>query len=168
MLIRSEAPADILLIDRLLKSVFATDAEANLVMRLRENGCRTLSLVACTDDGEVIGHAFFSPVTVAGQETNWQGLAPLSIREDHRHQGVGLALLAEAQATLADFDYPTVVVLGDPKYYQQAGYQAALQHGLTCIWPGTEEAFMVLEIVPGSVQQYQGLVEYCEEFNALA
>ncbi|KJG58512.1 acetyltransferase [Photobacterium kishitanii] len=168
MLIRSEAPADILLIDALLKSVFETDAEANLVMRLRENGCRTLSLVACTDDGEVIGHAFFSPVTVAGQETNWQGLAPLAVREDHRHQGVGLALLAEAQATLADFDYPTVVVLGDPNYYQQAGYQPALKHGLTCSWPDTEEAFMVLEVVPGSVKQYQGLVEYCEEFNALA
>lgn len=168
MLIRSEAPADILLIDALLKSVFETDAEANLVMRLRENGCRTLSLVACTDDGEVIGHAFFSPVTVAGQETNWQGLAPLTVREDHRHQGVGLALLAEAQATLADFDYPTVVVLGDANYYQQAGYQSAFKYGLTCHCPNAEDTFMVLEIAPGSAQQYQGLVEYCEEFNALA
>lgn len=41
MLIRSEAPADILPIDRLLKTVFETEAEAKLVMRLRENGNRT-------------------------------------------------------------------------------------------------------------------------------
>lgn len=37
MLIRTEAPADILAIDRLLKSVFETEAEADLVMTLREN-----------------------------------------------------------------------------------------------------------------------------------
>ena len=36
MLIRSEAPADIMPIDNLLKSVFDTEAEAELVMRLRE------------------------------------------------------------------------------------------------------------------------------------
>ncbi|GAK85151.1 acetyltransferase [Vibrio ponticus] len=60
MLIRTEAPADILVIDRLLKETFPTEAEANLVMSLRENGKLTLSLVACNDDGEVVGHAMFS------------------------------------------------------------------------------------------------------------
>ena len=49
MLIRTEAPADILAVDRLLKSAFETETEADLVMRLRENGRRTLSLVACND-----------------------------------------------------------------------------------------------------------------------
>jgi putative acetyltransferase len=55
MLIRTEAPADILAVDKLLKSTFETEAEANLVMKLRENGRRTLSLVACNDEGEVVG-----------------------------------------------------------------------------------------------------------------
>lgn len=41
MLIRTEAPADILVVDQLLKNVFATEAEADLVMALRENGQRT-------------------------------------------------------------------------------------------------------------------------------
>ncbi|MFA0071550.1 GNAT family N-acetyltransferase, partial [Vibrio breoganii] len=77
MLIRTEAPADILVIDRLLKSVFETDAEANLVMSLRENSHLTLSLVACSDEGEVVGHLMFSPITLHGDDHNWQGLAPL-------------------------------------------------------------------------------------------
>lgn len=38
MLIRTEAPADILVVDQLLKNVFATEAEADLVMALREIG----------------------------------------------------------------------------------------------------------------------------------
>ncbi|QSA19762.1 N-acetyltransferase, partial [Vibrio furnissii] len=73
MLIRTEAPADILAVDRLLKTVFDTDAEANLVMALRENSHRTLSLVACDDEGEVVGHAMFSPVLLNGEDLNWQG-----------------------------------------------------------------------------------------------
>lgn len=52
MLIRTEAPADLLAIDALLKTVFPTDAEANLVMALRENGRLTLSLVACSEEGK--------------------------------------------------------------------------------------------------------------------
>ena len=77
MLIRTEAPADILTIDLLVKSVFDTTAEAKLVMSLRENSHLTLSLVACNDDGELIGHCLFSPVTINGEDIAWQGLAPL-------------------------------------------------------------------------------------------
>lgn len=36
MLIRTEAPADILTVDRLVRSAFDTEAEAKLVMSLRE------------------------------------------------------------------------------------------------------------------------------------
>ncbi len=88
MLIRTEAPADILAIDRLLKSTFETEAEADLVMKLRENGRRTLSLVACNDEGEVVGYVLFSPVTLDGNDYNWQGLAPLAVDEKYRRQGL--------------------------------------------------------------------------------
>lgn len=82
MLIRTEAPADILVVDQLLKNVFATEAEADLVMALRENGQRTLSLVACDDEGEIVGHVMFSPVTLEGEDLNWQGLAPLAVKKN--------------------------------------------------------------------------------------
>lgn len=55
MLIRSEALADLLAIDKLLNKTFPSDAEAKLVMSLRENGHNTLSLVACNDEGKVLG-----------------------------------------------------------------------------------------------------------------
>lgn len=82
MLIRTEAPADILVVDQLLKNVFATEAEADLVMAARENGQRTLSLVACDDEGEIVGHVMFSPVTLEGEDLNWQGLAPLAVKKN--------------------------------------------------------------------------------------
>lgn len=167
MLIRSEAPADILTIDTLLKAVFPTDAEAKLVMALRENGNRTLSLVACNDEGEVVGYAFFSPVTVNGVDTNWQGLAPLAVRDDYQNQGIALTLLEEAKSVLADFDYPVIVAVGDPEYYEKAGFKKAVDHQLTATLPDIEKTFMVYEVLPESVAQYQGKVEYCNEFNSL-
>ncbi|MEZ8093294.1 N-acetyltransferase [Photobacterium swingsii] len=167
MLIRTEAPVDILPVDRLLKKTFETDAEANLVMALRENGNRTLSLVACSDEGEVVGHLCLSPVTVDGQDCGWQGLAPLTISPEYQRQGIGLALLDEAKNILAELGYPAVVVLGDPSYYQRAGFTTAADHGLTCRWDVPVEAFMVIELLPDTLANHQGKVEYSAEFAAL-
>ncbi|MBC7005751.1 N-acetyltransferase [Photobacterium sp. BZF1] len=167
MLIRSEAPADIMPIDNLLKSVFDTEAEAELVMRLRENGNRTLSLVACNDDGELVGHLFFSPVMLDGEDHNWQGLAPMAIKPEYQRQGIGQAMLEEAKQTLAELGYPVIVVLGHPEYYPKAGFAPAAAQGIQCPWPVPEEAFMVLEVVPGAIDGKTGMISYCEEFNAL-
>lgn len=165
MLIRIEAPADILPIDRLLKEVFDTESEADLVMVLRENGHRTLSMVACSDEGEVIGHLFFSPVTVDGQDDRWQGLAPLTVKAEYQRQGIGKALMEEAKDILVEFDYPVVVVLGHRDYYSQVGFEKAADHGLRCRWSVPEDAFMVLELIPDTLAGKAGLVGYCPEFS---
>ncbi|MGF1699646.1 N-acetyltransferase [Photobacterium makurazakiensis] len=164
MLIRTEAPADILPIDALLKSVFETDAEAQLVMKLRENGKRTLSLVACSDEGEILGHLFFSPVTCDGVDDNWQGLAPLAIKAEYQRQGIGQALMEEAKLMLADFGYPVVVVLGHSDYYPKVGFVKASDHGLASTYPVPDEAFMVLELIPNTLGDRTGTIAYCEEF----
>ena len=167
MLIRSEAPADIIPIDNLLKTVFDTEAEAELVMRLRENGKRTLSLVACNNDGELVGHLFFSPVMLDGEDHNWQGLAPMAIKPEYQRQGVGQAMLEEAKQTLAELGYPVIVVLGHPEYYPKAGFVPAAPQGIQCPWSVPQEAFMVLEVVPGAIDGKTGMISYSEEFNAL-
>ncbi|HAS61884.1 MAG TPA: GNAT family N-acetyltransferase [Vibrio sp.] len=164
MLIRTEAPADILVIDRLLKSTFETEAEANLVMSLRENGKLTLSLVACNDEGEVVGHAMFSPVMLEGEDLNWQGLAPVCVREDYRKQGIAAAMIGDALESLNDFGYPACVVLGDPAYYGRFGFEAAEKHNFSCQWQVPQGAFQVLAIAPGEFEQRQGQIEYSEEF----
>ncbi|MGF1754551.1 N-acetyltransferase [Vibrio makurazakiensis] len=167
MLIRTEAPADILVIDRLLKTVFETEAEANLVMSLRENSHLTLSLVACTDDGEVVGHIMFSPVTVEGEDYNWQGLAPLAVKEDHRSQGVAASLIKEGFASLFEFGYPGCVVFGDPDFYGRFGFKTASQFDFKCQWEVPEGAFQAIELAEGCFCGHSGQIEYSPEFNAL-
>ncbi|NVD07452.1 N-acetyltransferase [Vibrio sp. JPW-9-11-11] len=167
MLIRTEAPADILAIDRLLKLAFKTPAEADLVMRLRENGRRTLSLVACNDEGEVIGHLLFTPVTLAGEDFNWQGLAPLAVHPDYRQQGIGAQLVKEGLTSLLEFDYPACVVLGDPNYYSRFGFVSSEQYQFDCQWDVPLGVFQVLPLVEGEFSGRSGCIEYSEEFNAL-
>ncbi|MCZ4370743.1 N-acetyltransferase [Vibrio plantisponsor] len=168
MLIRTEAPADILVVDQLLKSVFDTEAEANLVMALRENGNRTLSLVACEDDGEVVGFAMFSPVSLAGEHLNWQGLAPLAVKAEYRKQGIGAELVNEGLASLGELGYPACVVLGNPDYYQRFGFKPANQFGFTCQWEVPANAFQIVALWENELDNRQGLIEYCPEFNELA
>ncbi|ENM5734009.1 N-acetyltransferase [Vibrio mimicus] len=165
MLIRTEAPADILAVDELLKTVFATEAEANLVMALRENGRRTLSLVACDDEGEIIGHVMFSPVTVDGEDLNWQGLAPLAVKEEYRRQGIGAELVKEGLSSLGELGYPACVVLGDPDYYSRFGFEDAAQYQLHCAWEVPQGAFRVVALWERELDGRRGLVEYSPEFS---
>ena len=167
MLIRTEAPADILTVDKLLKSTFETDAEANLVMKLRENGHRSLSLVASTDEGELIGFVLFSPVTLNGVDYNWQGLAPLAVKEGFRGQGIAQKLIEEAFASLFELGYPACVVLGDPAYYSRFGFVPAESNQLRCQWEVPVGAFQVKALVEGVLDGHNGLVEYCSEFSEL-
>ena len=167
MLIRTEAPADILAVDRLLKSTFETESEANLVMRLRENGCRTLSLVASDDEGQIIGYVMFSPVRLNGDDLNCQGLAPLAVHADYRRQGLATELVKEGLTSLKEFGYPACVVLGDPNYYSRFGFEACEKSGFSCQWEVPIGAFQVLELAENEFVNRGGLIEYSSEFSAL-
>lgn len=165
MLIRTEAPADILVVDRLLKRTFPTDQEANLVMALRENSNLTLALVACDDDGDVVGHVMFSPVSIDGQDLNWQGLAPIAVDPKVQGQGIGKQLIYQGLEFLADFNYPVCVVLGDGEFYGQFGFQSADEVGIRCEWDVPVGAFQVCEITPGALDKVHGTVNYSSEFS---
>ncbi|WP_261816758.1 GNAT family N-acetyltransferase [Vibrio gallicus] len=165
MLIRTEAPADNLSIDRLLKSVFPTDAEANLVRSLRENGKVTLSIVASDDEGQVMGSAQFSSITLAGIDYGWQGLAPVAVAEEYRNQGIAEQMIREGLSILFELGYPACVVLGDPAYYSRFGFAAAEQHRFRCQWDIPAGAFQVLDLTGDSFTGLSGLIEYSEEFD---
>ncbi|NOI76419.1 N-acetyltransferase [Vibrio coralliilyticus] len=166
MLIRTEAPADILAVDRLLKSAFETETEADLVMKLRENGRRTLSLVACNDEGEVVGHVMFSPVTLNGEDLSWQGLAPLAIKADYRRQGLAAELVKEGLESLKEFGYPACVVLGEPEYYSRFGFEASEKYSFCCQWEAPAGAFQVLALAENEFTDRSGRIEFSPEFSA--
>ena len=133
MIIRDEYPSDVAVIYDVTKAAFATmpfsdGDEPELVDKLRAAGALTLSLVA-EEDGEVIGHIAFSPVSIAGAGGDWCGLGPVSVRPDRQQQGIGGALIRAGLARLEGMGAAGCVLLGHRDYYPRFGF--AHDPGLT-------------------------------------
>lgn len=167
MLIRTEAPADILPINSLLEAAFDTDAEAKLVMSLRENSRFTLSLVACSDEGEIIAHLLFTPILIDGEDIGWQGMAPVAVKAEYRKQGIAGKLIREGFDSLFELGYPACSVLGDPALYGRFGFVDAESYNMHCRWDVPQGYFQMIELAEGTCQGKQGLIEYCPEFSEL-
>ncbi|MGD9426876.1 GNAT family N-acetyltransferase [Pantoea sp. NSTU24] len=167
MLIRSEIGVDAAGIDALLKRCFPTSAEAELTQALREDGLLTLGVVATDDEGQVLGYAAFSPVSVQGEDRGWVGLAPLAVDETLRGQGIASKLIYEGLDTLNEFGYSAVVVLGDPALFGRFGFDAAARHGLQSRWPGSETTFQVYRLADNAFDGAEGRIDYADPFTRL-
>src|SRR5262249_60709592 len=86
-MVRPEEADDAAGIFAIHAAAFPTDAEARLVDALRAAGRLAISLVA-EDDGRVVGHVAFSPVSVGGA-TGGLGLAPLAVAPGSQRRGIG-------------------------------------------------------------------------------
>jgi putative acetyltransferase len=69
----------------------------------------------------------------------------------------------EGLASCAQLGCGFVVVLGEPEYYGRFGFARASNYGLDNEY-GVDEAFMALELKPGSLPPAGGLVRYAPEF----
>lgn len=170
--IRPETPDDYQAVHQLHAAAFGRAAEADLVDRLR-GVASTLSVVA-TDAiagvEQIVGHIFFSPVTIAisgAQAGLILGLAPVAVRPDYQRQGIGSRLIRQGLEACAQIGCKAVVVLGAPDYYGRFGFVTAKTMGLGCEYPVPDEAFMVLELEPGALHGYAGIVKYRAEFADL-
>lgn len=162
--IRPERPGDEPAIRNVLVDAFPTDVEGRLVELLREAGHLPVSLVA-EDDGAIVGHVGFSPVTT-GAGAIGAGLAPLAVRGSHQRRGIGGMLIASGLSACRDAGFGWVVVLGEPHYYGRFGFRPAPGVGLADEYGGGD-AFQVVELTPGALPVGAGLVRYAEEFASL-
>jgi putative acetyltransferase len=165
--IHLEQPNDILSIHAVNASAFGQPTEANLVDTLRTACPEALSLVAVSDD-QVVGHIFFSPVTIKDdeQEVKGMGLAPMAVLPDHQRQGIGSQLVKTGLEILRKRNCPFVIVLGHPKYYPRFGFSPASWYGILSQWPEVpDEAFMVLIFDEAIMSKVCGTARYRKEFD---
>ncbi|HOP52120.1 MAG TPA: N-acetyltransferase [Synergistales bacterium] len=165
--IREERPEDIQGIRNVNELAFGQPMEADIVDRLRENCPDRLSLVAL-EAGRVVGHIFFSPVTieVSGRVIEGMGLAPMAVLSDRQGQGIGSHLVRKGLEVLRERNCPFVVVLGHPSYYPRFGFEMASKYGIACQWENVpDEAFMVLILNWVAMEGARGVARYREEFD---
>jgi putative acetyltransferase len=113
---RHETPADREAVTRVVRDAFGGDDEVRLVDSLREAGHILLSVVA-EEDGEVIGHIAFSPMTIDSETDTYAAicLAPLAVVSSRQKQGVGGALMSAALDELRATVDSAVFLLGHPR-----------------------------------------------------
>lgn len=146
-------------------SAFETPAEASLVDALREQAQPLVSLVA-EDDGAIVGHILFSPVSLSGHPAlRIMGLGPMAVAPEHQRKGIGSALVRAGLERCKQRDFGAVVVLGHPAYYPRFGFSSSARFGLGCEYDVPEEVFMVVELQPGFLRGASGKVMYHAAFS---
>jgi putative acetyltransferase len=147
-------------------AAFGRESEADLVERLR-GVASTFSFVA-VDRYQVVGHIFLSPVTIDGVcecKGLILGLAPVAVMPEAQGKGIGSSLIRWGLKECAGLGTQAIAVLGAPEYYRRFGFIPAKEKGLRCEYDGSDEAFMVLELVQGALKDCTGIVKYRPEFN---
>lgn len=164
---RSEKDADRAVIFEINRLAFGQENEACLVDMLREseNYVNGLSLVA-EKEGEVVGHILFTKISLEPPNGDFVALAlaPMAVRPDLQRQGIGSGLIIEGLKACEYRGYKAIIVIGHPNYYPRFGFSSARGKGLEAPFPVPEEAFMVLELVPGSLDGIDGIVKFPPEF----
>jgi len=166
LVIRAESIEDHSDVRRVVESAFGRPAEADLVDALREKASPTISLVAVVE-GKVIGHIFFSPVTIDSGDTVFGaiGLAPLAVLPANQNQGVGSELVRQGLGECRRLGHDVVVVLGHPNYYPRFGFKPASSKGIRCEYDVPDEVFMVTELKSDALAGRSGWVRYHSEFG---
>jgi putative acetyltransferase len=168
--VRPEQQADIDDIYELNKLAFGQDNEARLVGLLRSapGYVPGLSLVASAENA-LVGHILFSKIFVVSGDARHEtlALAPMSVHPRYQKQGVGARLITQGLESARDMGFGSVVVLGHEHYYPKFGFVPASRWGIRAPIEVPDDVFMAIELLPGSLKNISGIVEYPVEFSAI-
>jgi putative acetyltransferase len=117
-------------VDALLHAAFGGRDEASLVRKLRKARCIAGETVQ-TWDGEIIGYYALSYMV---RPEGWLCLAPVAIKPELQRHGYGKRLIGFL-SEWARLTKNPVVVLGDPAFYERAGFSRAKAAQLTGPFP---------------------------------
>lgn len=123
-----------------------------------------LELVMVDETDEVIGYVMFSRFHLGGKyQQELLMLTPAAVKTSLQRQHISKELIEYGFQQAVELGYKAVIVEGNPRNYRARGFVTAADHG---ILPGKTvhlpaiECLMVKELVPGTLQQIQGSVEY--------
>ncbi|GAA1568880.1 N-acetyltransferase [Kribbella sancticallisti] len=129
---RPETAADVAAIREINLQAFGGTYEPDIVEALRADPAAwvpELSIVAGTDDGELVGYVLLSRCHVG--ETPALILGPCAVLPQYQQQGVGDAVIRTALAAARAQGHHLVVLLGHTEYYPRFGFKPASTFGIT-------------------------------------
>jgi len=117
-------------VEALLRAAFGGEDEAKLVRQLRKSGAMAGEMVVPDADGIIGYYALSKMVAPKG----WLALAPVAVAPEHQGRGVGRRMVGMC-AEWARIARAHVVVLGDVRFYERAGFSHARAAQLRAPYP---------------------------------
>lgn len=141
--------------------------EATLVEKIRatDGFIPYLSLIAL-DEQKIVGHIILSRVFIKTASTKVPTLilAPVSVRPAYQNRGLGGQLIKAAHAAAIRLGEAHVFLLGYAAYYPKFGYQPSRNFGIVFPDGMDNDNCMAIELVPGSLETVEGVLEYSRPF----
>ncbi|MDD3043438.1 MAG: N-acetyltransferase [Methanosarcinaceae archaeon] len=149
MIIRKENPNDFEKIYELVKVAFQTanvsaGTEQELVNDLRNSDkyIPELALIA-EEDGRLIGHIMLTKTHITREDEKYETLllAPISVALEYRNKGIGSNLVKHSFTLAKSMGYTSVVLVGDPDYYNRFGFKKSSDFGI--VYKGIPEEYVL-------------------------
>lgn len=128
--LRPMKPDETVQVDALLRLAFNGPDEAELVGKLRRAGAMAGEMVLPLGE-EIIGYYALSQMVAP---KGWLCLAPVAIRPDWQRKNHGKRMVGQMVAWAEGAGKP-VVVLGQPDFYERAGFSRAQAEKLVTPYP---------------------------------
>ena len=172
MLVRRDRAGDHAAVREVIAAAFAATTpqgvpvEVGLVDALRESAewLPPLSLVAESDDGDIIGYVVCTRAWVDDRPA--LGLGPLAVAPAAQGQGVGAALMHAVLGAADALDEPLIALLGHTDYYPRFGFRPAAELGVTPPVADWASHFQV-RTLSSYRPELQGTFRYAQPFNEL-
>ncbi|MGG7518583.1 GNAT family N-acetyltransferase [Allorhizobium undicola] len=125
--------------------------------RIREQGPhdRSLSFI-CADDGETIASVRLTPVTAGSVKGHLLG--PLAVRPSHKNKGIGRELVRIAVEAARRAGSQAVILVGDPPYYSQLGFEKVAWKALSFPGPTDPGRILVYPLAPDVHARIHGVI----------
>lgn len=163
--IRAERAEDYEEIYELVKTAFETAAvkdgdEQDYVVSLRNSSSYIPELALVAEEEKLIGHIMLTETELVTGGKSFQALllSPLCVSFSHRKKGVGGALIKESFRLAKKMGYSAVFLCGDPDYYMQYGFQAALDFGITNTGDFPQKYVLACELCPDALKDLGGSI----------
>jgi predicted N-acetyltransferase YhbS len=168
-LVRQAQPSDFPEVHDVVASAFGREAEAQLVERLHASdvwlpGLALVARPSATPRGRLVGFAAFTRITVG--ERPALALAPVAVTPAWQRQGAGSAVVRTGIDRAAHRRERLILVLGDPRYYDRFGFEAAIPTGIHGPYDHEGPAFQAF-VLGGADPLPQGRAVYPDLFAGL-
>lgn len=152
--------ADHAAIRDVVAAAFGRSDEADIVERLRGDGDVLFELVE-EAQGVLVGHVMLSRLWADSHRLH-AGLGPLSVAPESQRSGIGARLMTQAIETAEEFGAASILILGDPAYYERFDFTAECAARVSSPYAGPH--LLARELEPGALAEPL-LVAYPKAFG---